>query len=173
MVQVVRGLTSAFQHGRAFTQRLAPAAPAAGAGFTIPIQSPYWERWQVVTFTLTSSNQAANRLVTLSVLDSDGTVIGYSPATAVQTASHAVLYSFLANIASQVYTTNTSFLLPLPSFFLQPGWQVQVAIANVQTNDQVSGIRVVTERFVTGDGGYLLGVQDEGPIRAAVETLGD
>jgi len=56
--------------------------------------------------------------------------------------------------------------------FLQPLFQLQVAIAAVAATDAVSNVRLYLERFVTGDSGYLLGVVDVQTRRELSAILG-
>jgi hypothetical protein len=44
---------------------------------------------------------------------------------------------------------------------MEPDWSWVVTVASIDSGDQISNIRIVSQRFVTGDAGYLLGVYNE------------
>lgn len=157
MTQRTYGLTSLIGHGYAFTQRLPVASPAAGAGFTYKNDANYIELLDSLSFKIVTSSTTASRLVTLSVLDGDGVPLATVPANAALTASKTGLYTFLQNFSGSVGATDGPFLSVAPMILLQPSWSLVVAIAAVDTTDQVSNIRLTVERFVTGPQGYPMG----------------
>jgi hypothetical protein len=159
------GLVSGFSHGRAFSEALSPASPAAGAGFTINISSRYWERFGSLAFRLVSNGNAANRQVVLTVADNDGISLAAFPAASVQVASKTYDYFFMPNLNSFNTLVGTVITSPAPSFFLQPGWSLVVAVGAMDAADQISNIRWYPERFVTGPQGYRQGAVDEDEYR--------
>lgn len=157
MAQVTLGLTGPFAHGRGFTEPAAVADPAVGVGFSITIGSSYWERLAALTFRVVSDNNAADRLVTLTVNGGDGVPLAIFPAASVQAATLTYNYSFLAGVSTFNAVAGTSVVSPGPGFFLQPAYTLVVTVGSVQAGDQISRIRFLRERFTTGPGGYQQG----------------
>ena len=133
--------------------------PAAGTGFTYTC-SYYWEVSDSLAFRLVTDSNAANRQVTVNILDGGGILLASFSANAVQTASLTRDYVFLPNLNAPSGPTNAIYYNPWYMGLLQPGFQIVLSIASVQATDQVSNIRLNQERFVTGPQGYLLGVVD-------------
>lgn len=161
MTQRTYGLTQLLGHGYAFTQRVAVASPAAGAGFTYTNDGRYIELFDSLAFKIVTSSQAANRLVTLTVKDADGVVLATVPTNAALTASKTGQYTFLQSFSGTLGATDGPFLSVFPQILLQPMWSVTVAVVAIDTADQVSNIRATIERFVTGPEGYPMGAVEE------------
>lgn len=161
MPDVSLGLANPFSHGRVISEASPVADPAAGAGFTITVNSSYWERASSLAFRLVTSGTSANRQVRLTVKDGDGVALCSIPTANVQAASLTRDYYFLPNVNAASGPVDGVFLSPLPIFFLQPTWTLVVSIATVDTTDQVSLIRWNRDRFITGDQGYQIGFQDD------------
>jgi hypothetical protein len=158
VTQYTLGLTRRLGHGRAFSQVLSVATPAAGAGFTYTNQNFYWEYIDSVSFKLVTGSNAANRLVNLSVQNAAGDVLATVPPAAATTASKTAQYTYLDGYSATTGATDGPFLNVMPGVWLQPDFKIVVTITNVDAADQISAIRVYAERFVTGPQGYLLGV---------------
>lgn len=173
MGPVLHGLTSEFAHGRAFSEVVPVANPAAGAGFTYTVSGSYWERLAALAFTLVTDGNAANRQVLVTVKDGSGAMLGAVSSGGTQAASLTRLYSFLPNVNSAQTVVNTTFISPLPLMFLQPEFTVVVSIASVQAGDQVSAIRVYREAFDTGPEGYPLGMVEENMYVGEYERIGN
>ncbi len=170
---VLHGLTSEFAHGRAFSEVVAVANPAAGGGFTYTVSGNYWERFAAVAFTLVTDGSAATRQVLLEFQDATGTAIGSTAGGGTQILSLTRKYSFTPNQAAASGLVGTSLLAPLPTFFLQPGFKMVVTVANVQTTDQISGIRIYREAFDTGPEGYPIGMVEENMYVGEFERIGN
>lgn len=66
---------------RSWTRILAQQSPAAGAAFSHAVPGDSWERLLAVTWTLTTSATAGNRLVTASWASGDGVIFDQEPAS--------------------------------------------------------------------------------------------
>lgn len=163
-MQYTLGLTRLLGHGRAFTEVVAPKSPAAGGGFTYTVER-YWEVSDSLAFRLVTDANAANRQVTVNVLDGGGVLLASFAAAAVQTAALTRDYVFLPNINTSSGPTNAIYYNPWYEGLLQPQFEIVVAIGAVQVGDQLSRIRLNQERFVTGMEGYLLGVYEDNDPR--------
>lgn len=160
MTQYTYGLTRSVGHGHAFTQRLTVASPAAGAGFTIPADSRYWRVFDTIAFQLVTGGNAANRLVTLKYVDGDGVAIATLPSASVQAASLTWQYTWSTEFSNFNTVVGLAVTAPLPYTFLPPGFAAVVTVGAVDAADQISNIRVMSEQFVTGDAGYVIGTVD-------------
>lgn len=173
MPEVTLGLLGAFSHGRGFPQVSAVTNPAVGVAPTITIGSDYWERPVSLSFRLVTGSNAANRQVSLALLDEGGVILNAAVANGVQTASLTRDYVFTPNVNAPNAVANGVFLSPLFQCFLQPQWSLAVTIGAVDAADQVSNIRWNRERFTTGPGGYSIGttyVEDEAMHRLQVRA---
>ncbi len=169
MTQRTYGLTQGLGHGFAFTENVPVPNPAAGAGFTYRNASPYWQLVDSLSFKIVSSSQAANRAVTLTVADGNWVPLATIPSAAALTASKTGFYTYLAGYSATTGGTDGPFLNVFPSIFLQQDYSFTVAVAAVDTADQLSEIRLQVQQYVTGEQGYLLGVVDaEAELDAAI-----
>jgi hypothetical protein len=75
---------------RGNTRLAKPPNPAAGAGYTYPVTSDFWERIVSVAFTLTTAAGGAARSVALELTDADGFVFNASPAVSYLGPSSAI-----------------------------------------------------------------------------------
>jgi len=90
----------------------------------------------------------------IEIPSSGGSVL----AQTIGAATTGAIYSVSLTATPTVYQTSFQF----PDFVLQPGWQVQIAVGNIQAADQLSGIYLNLERYSSdyANGGYEL-EQDE------------
>jgi hypothetical protein len=160
VTQYTYGLTRLLGHGHAFSQVLPQTKPAAGGGFTYTNDGSYWEIIDLIAFRLVTGGNAANRQVLLTIKDGGGVALATLPAASVQTASLTWDYTWSPEFSNFNTVVATAVTSPLPLIFLQPQFSVVVTIGAVDAADQISNIRLYAERFVTGNEGYLLGVQD-------------
>lgn len=168
MTEYLLGLTRLIGHGRAFSEVLTVAKPAAGAGFTYTSQGNYWELLDSLSFQIVTDANAANRQVALTIKDGSGVALATLPAASVQVASLTYQYTFAHEFATFNTVVGLAVTAPLPWLFLQPGYTAVVSIGAVQVTDQVSNIRLQSQRFVTGDQGYRIGMVDEADRREEV-----
>jgi len=167
-MQVTLGLAAPVFHGRVQPELDTLLTAAAGAGFTVPIGTNYYERPIALSFLLTTSNQAATRQVQLQLLDPFGVVVAAEPVASTQTASLAYTYSFLAQLATPSAVASLVVISPLFDFVIPSDYELSVGIVNVQTNDQISAIRYYRDRFSTGPDGYPIGGVDLDPYESEV-----
>lgn len=160
MTQYTLGLTRTIGHGRAFTQLQTVTTPAAGAGFTYTNNGKYWELIDSLSFQMVTGGNAANRQVLATIKDGGGVQLAAFPSASVQTASLTWQYTFLPNIDTFNTVVSLNVVSPMAEIFLQPMFSLAVTVGAVDAADQISNIRLYTQRFVTGPQGYMLGVVD-------------
>lgn len=159
----VRGITSGFTYGRAFTDYVFPEDPAAGAGWSYTVSGAYFERILAITFTLTTSAIVASRNVTVD-FKVPGTGRFYSAGpTVLQTAGSTQIYNAVRLFGGSDWNAGTPVYFGLPDFILPVAYEIELSIANIDAGDTVTDIGLLRERIQTGDGGYEVGyvVDDE------------
>lgn len=125
------------------------AVPAAGsdpAPFTAVANSVL----ESVDLTLTTSATVANRQVTL-IIDDGVNVVYRLNASAVQTASQTVEYTFAAGMQESPLR-NGVLAHGLPTMTIGGGWRVRIVTTNLQAGDQWTAMTVAF-RQQTGSGG--------------------
>lgn len=165
MTQFLLGFTRLFGHGRAFTEVLSVSKPVASAGFTYTSNGNYWELLDSLSFQIVTDANVANRQVTLTIKDGGGVALATIPAASVQAASLTYQYTFAHEFSTFNTVVGLAVTAPLPWIFLQPTYTAVVSIGAVQVTDQVSNIRIQSQRFVTGPQGYRVGMVDEADRR--------
>lgn len=168
MPQFTYGLTQLIGHGKAFTQLERPTVPAAGAGFTYTENGRNWSLVDSFSFQLATSSTVADRLVTVTVKDGSGVALVTIPAASTQGASTTAQYTFVRDFSSQIGLAGGAQLSYFPSIFLQGDFSIAVTVANIDTTDAITNIRLYKQQFETGDDGYLLGPVDTETNAAAV-----
>lgn len=169
----IYGFTSAYSHGRAFSQPLSGTSPAAGAGFSLTVSGAYYERFTTCKFTLTTSATVASRVVTVDYVK-PGTGIFYSAGpTVIQTASGTGVYNGSIGFGPSDWNTGTAAWFSLPDIILPSGYQLQINVAAIDTTDQLSAISFIRERFQTGEDGFPVGWVDSDDLPVLYDTLGD
>lgn len=168
----IHGLTSAFSHGRAFSETLTGTSPAAGSGYSLTVSGAYAERFMTCRVTLISSSAAANRIVTVDYVNPGAGIFASAGPTAIQTASLTNQYNGMVGFGTSDWNTGTAAYFSLPNLILLPGFQLQINVANIDTSDQLSGITFLRERFQTGKEGFPIGFMEESELLAHFETIG-
>ena len=120
MAPVLHGLTSEFAHGRAFSEVVPVANPAAGGGFTYTVGANYWERLAHLSFVLTTDGTAGNRTVIVTFKDGSGAALDIVTAAAVQTATTVYTYIYRPYATASTSSVSLANVQDLPLLFLQP-----------------------------------------------------
>lgn len=151
MLGVAEGLVSDFGDQSRFLDTIDVTSPSAGANATVTVPGDYGIRVLAATATLTTSATVANRFLSLDYISGRGVTYVRNGAGLVVTAS-TTNQAFHWNVARTVaeWAANTPVFVPLFGYFLQPGWVVQFTVDNIQAADQLSAIRLVVERYLTG-----------------------
>ena len=157
MGQTTLGLLQPFRHGRGYRSLTQPASPAAGATYTYTVPGDKWKRLIGCSFTLTTSNAVANRIVTVDYSQPDKGHFLSDGASVVQTASATGVFYGSNERGNSEWNTGTAAFFPLWGGFLESGMQVTINVANIDTADQLSAISLVFETFEVGRGGYQVG----------------
>ena len=174
MTDVSLGLAGSFAHGRVISELLAPDDLAAGVAFTYPVTGSYWERPVALSFLITTGGDDSVTDVQVAYNDADGFPIVTVETGPAIDASSGAGYTFAASQTSPAYWSNSLVNAPLPPILLQPTWSVAVVVIGTWTEGVMSQIRFYRERFITGPGGYEIGVQqDEQSNEQLLQKLAD
>lgn len=157
MPEVTLGLAGNFSHGRVITELSSVVSPAAGTALTITISPKYWERPRALTFLLTAGTDDVISDVTLQYLDYDGIAIASIDTGPALAATTSATYSFLSDWSGASAWSNNIVNAMLPPLFLQGGYQIKATVAGTFTEGQITQVRWMRERFITGPGGYEIG----------------
>ena len=147
-----------FGSGRAFVDRLTPAAPASGSSLTIKLDANYQWRPLSVRFQLDTSASVGNRWVTVDYCDPDGNVFlrnGMAKVFAASTVAQG--YDFNYQRDAGEWAAGTDVLNPLAGIFLPAGWNIVVNIAGVLAGDTITKVFCLFEKWVTGSSDDLGG----------------
>ena len=126
-----------------------PDKPAAGANFTSTPSGLYFERLLSVRVKLVADANAANRTVTLEFCDPGGTVYRTCGAAATSPASETWDWEFSVWQDVAEFPVGAKILSPLDPLIIPQGWSWKLTCVNIQATDQLSRIRVVSEKFTT------------------------
>lgn len=171
MRRVTVGLLQPFGWGLGYEDFSDPASPAAGANYTRIVAGQHWERFLSARCLITTDANAANRFVSLDFINARGTTYVRNAASVVVTAS-TTNQAFEWNISRTIaeWNTNTPVLCPLMSTFLQPAFQLQITVDNIQAGDQISGVHFWMEKWPTGPRGLPEGMVTEHELETAHMT---
>ena len=174
MPDVSLGLSLGITHGRVITELDSPDDLAAGDAYTYSVGGGYWELPRSLTMTIGAGEDDTVTDVQLSYLDGSGSPVATLTTGAAIDADSTAVYSFLWNW--QVASSWSAGVLnaALPPLLLQPMWSIVVQPVGGWTEGVISDIRYYRERFITGPGGYEIGVQqDEDSTENLLQRLAD
>lgn len=142
--------------GVGYLDTITPPDPAAGAGITIDLQRQRWVILHSVRVSLTTSATVASRFVSLDYVGRGGITMMRNAATALVTASTTgQVFQWDQQHSLSEWNPGTMVFAPLYPLPLPAGWQVQINVDSIDTTDQLSGCRVILERFYPFDQGEL------------------
>jgi hypothetical protein len=158
--QTTLGLLSPFHHGRGYRSLIAGTQPAAGANYSHVVPAGKWRRLKAISFTLTTSAAAANRIVTVDYARPNTGTFYSDGAAVVMTANGVGTWYGSDARGSSEWNTGTAVFFPLWGGFLEDGYTVGITVANIDVADQLSAIYLTYEQFEIGRGGYEVGGVD-------------
>lgn len=136
--------------GDGFQDVVTVANPAVATGFTFQVDGAYIVRPVIVTYLYTSDANVANRFPVLQYEDGNGSVLAATAPNGAIVASKATLVTFALNLGVNLNALDLVRGGPLPDVFMQPGWLMRVVMGAGAAGDQLSGIRIVVDKFPTG-----------------------
>ncbi len=112
--------------------------PAAGAEINNVLQDNGKYYFRTTTFTLTTDATAANRRVSLQILEDSGGIVAQIPVQVAQTASLTWRYTFAIGVPTILDTVGLTMALPLPDMFMNDDYEINTVTTNLQAGDQFS-----------------------------------
>jgi hypothetical protein len=174
VADVSLGLSLGITHGRVITELDRPDDLAAGVAYSYEVTGGYWELPRALTMTVAAGADDTVTDVQLSYLDDTGLPVATLTTGAAIDASTAAVYSFVWNWQGAAAWSSDVLTASLPQLLLQPSWSIAVAPVGGWTEGQITQIRYYRERFITGPGGYEIGVQDaEGANGFLLQQIAD
>lgn len=174
MPEVTLGLASNFSHGRVITELSTVTSPAVGTALTITVDPNYWERPKSLTFLLTAGTDDDITDLTLQYLDYDGVALASIDTGPALAATTSATYSFLSDWQGASAWSGGIVNAMLPPLFLQGGYSIVVTPAGTFTEGQITAVRWMRERFITGPGGYEIGrTYPESQLAAGYQIVAD
>lgn len=124
--------------------------PAAGAMFSRTIPGQYFERLLTVFFRLVTDANVAERQVAIEYRDSAARRFAFAAPVTTQGESTTTDYAFQAFLGQSDWEADGTVMVTLPPLILSPGHDWRIFVGAIEATDQLSAIRFVVERFLTG-----------------------
>lgn len=174
MPDVSLGLSLGITHGRVITELDRPDDLAAGVPYAYVVTGGYWELPRALTMTIAAGDDDTVTDVVLSYVDDTLSPVAQLATGAAIDAGTSASYSFLWNWSGAASWSSAVLNASLPPLLLQPQWQIQVNMIGGWTEGAITDIRYYREKFITGPGGYEIGVQQyEDTPAGALQQLAD
>lgn len=157
------GLTQPISDGIGYQHELRASTPAAGASFTVTLDSRYVWRVKHFIFTLTTDANAANRYVTLQYLFGDGLAVWTNAAAVTVSANSTQRFVGSSDRTVAEWAANTDVLFPIDKALLHGGRALQINVGNIQVGDTLTKIYAIFDRFETDPHRLSSDDSDPGP----------
>lgn len=122
-------------------------SPAAGASWSHKVDGRYWERLLSVYYVYTASAVVANRTSQLNLVDQNGAVVLVVGAGATVTAGQTKFCSLQIGNPTVEGGIPSGAVGWLPDFLVPMDWSWQLAVANEDAGDTVTGIVLLVQQF--------------------------
>lgn len=113
--------------------------PAAGAEINDVLTAELKYHFKSLSFTLVTDATAANRRVSLEILEDSGGVVAQIPVQVAQTASLTWRYTFAMGVPVILDTVGLLMVLPIPDMFMNGDYEINTVTQNLQPGDNFSG----------------------------------
>lgn len=123
------------------------ANPAAGADASLTLPSGYQYRVLLASWTFTASAQVATRKPGLVLRDGDGNLRFEVLTTLGVEAGKKVFVSGAEGQSTQGFSANEWGGFPTPELLIPAGWSIATLTAGIQTEDLVTGVRLLLEEL--------------------------
>jgi hypothetical protein len=140
-----------YGYGRSFQSVVRGTNPAAGASFSLTLDSRWVWRCVSAVFTLTTDANVANRYVTLECTSDDGASYAVSGAAVVFTAGGTA--RFVGSLTQGVaeWNTGTDAFFHLAPVWMFGGTVLTITVGSIQVGDTLTKIRFVFDRVPTDE----------------------
>lgn len=131
---------------------VAGASPAAGASYRFRTPGEYIIRPLSVLCQLATSAAVGDRTLTLEYQDSDDVRYLVAGTQAALTALQTQSFCWHPLAGDVAWPVDDVAIAPLPQQMIYPSSSLVIKIGNVQVGDQISLVRIVVEKYETGEG---------------------
>jgi len=140
-----------YRYGEAYVDYLDVTSPAAGANASVQVPGQFGYRVIGALATLTTDANAANRLVSLDVINANGSTRLRNPAPATIPANtSAQKYVWNDAYANMLSVTNGPMVIPVNALLVPAAWSIQITVDNKQAGDQLASLSLVVLKVPTG-----------------------
>jgi len=140
-----------YRYDEAYVDFLDVGSPAAGANATVVVPGQFGYRVLGALATLTTDANAANRLVSIDVINANSSTRLRNPMPATTPASQTnVKYVWSCAWANGISVTNGPLIAPVNELLVPPSWSVQFTVDNKQVGDQLAALSLVVLKVPTG-----------------------
>ena len=143
------GLTQPVSDGIGYQHNLRAKNPAAGASYSVVLDSRYVWRVKHAVFTLTTDGNAANRYVTVQYLAADTNPLWVNGASVTVSANSTQRFVGSTDRGVAEWNTNTDVFFPLDKALLYDGGTFKVNVGNIQVGDTLTLMYFIFDRFET------------------------
>lgn len=138
---------------------ITPAAPAAGANFTLTVPGITFEKFLSIRFTLAASAAAANRFPFVAYTNGDGVEYYRTVAGAAVTAGLTVISTFSRYLDTNPQVAAGFIEGPARDETLPAGYHLVIGAVGLDAADQISNIQLWAKRYPTGPMQYAEGAR--------------
>jgi hypothetical protein len=136
-----------YSDGRTSQHTALAKSPAAGSGFSTTLATYDKQRVVFIRFTLTTSSTVADRYVTVDYIGPDGVAKATDgAAVAVEASTTSQVFAGSLHRGNSEWNNASAVFFPLCGIWLEPGTLLQINVANIDTTDQLSNIKVTLDR---------------------------
>ena len=140
-----------YRYDEAYVDFLDVASPAAGANATVLVPGQFGYRVLAALASLTTDANAANRLVSLDVINANSSTRLRNPAPAsIPANTSGQKYVWNDAYATGASITNGPMVAPVNCLLVPPAWTIQITIDNKQAGDQLAALSLVVLKVPTG-----------------------
>jgi hypothetical protein len=141
-----------YRHDEAYVDFLDVVSPAAGANAATVVPGQFGMRVLAALATLTTDANAANRLVSIDVINANASTRLRNPVAATIPASQSnvkLLWNNAYHAAASI--TNGPQIAPILDLLVPPAWTIQITVDNKQVGDQLASLSLVVLKVPTGN----------------------
>lgn len=140
-----------YRYDEAYVDFLDVASPAAGANASLIVPGQFGYRVLAALASLTTDANAANRLVSLDVINANSSTRLRNPAPAsIPANTTGQKYVWNDAYATGTSITNGPMVIPVNGLLVPASWSIQITIDNKQVGDQLSSVSLVVLKVPTG-----------------------
>lgn len=140
-----------YRHDEGYVDYLDVASPSAGQAATVVVPGQFGYRVLAARATLATSATVANRLVSLDVVNANGSTRWRNPAPAVIAAGNAgQAVEWNDAWTAAIAITNGPLVVPVLSVIVPPSWSIKFAVDAIAAGDQLSSLSLVVLKVPTG-----------------------